>query len=196
LAAGVPTFCEKPLALTLADTLAAGALADRCGVVLQVGFHRRSDAGYLEVRGAVHGGALGPVHLVRAGTHEAPERAVRVELCGTVLRGLLIHDFDAVRFVTGRDAVAVTTVDVEGYSGVGAGEEWPAVASLLELDDGSAAVVTGGRPNPPGYDARLEVYGSAGSARHRPRRPDAGVRPRRRRPAGLPRLRGPLRRRL
>ena len=161
---GVATFCEKPLAMTLEATAAVGRLADERGVPLQVGFHRRFDPGYLSVRGAVRDGAVGRVNLVRAGTHEAPERSSPVSLCGSVLRDLLIHDFDAVRFVTGAEAVAVTTSGVEGHSGVGDGRDWPAVASLIDLDDASVAVVTGGRPNPPGYDARIEVYGSEGSA--------------------------------
>jgi len=164
LQAGVPTFCEKPLAMTLAETAALGRLADERGVLLQVGFHRRFDPGYLAVRQAVGDGTVGRVNIIRAGTHEAPPRSAPVELCGSVLRDLLIHDFDAIRFVTGAQAVAATTAGVEGYSGVGDGRDWPAVASLIELDDGSLAVVTGGRPNPPGYDARLEVYGSHGSA--------------------------------
>lgn len=164
LMARVPTFCEKPLAMTGQETAELGRLADERDVVLQVGFHRRFDPGYLTVRRAVRDGALGRVNLIRAGTHEAPERAVPVSKSGTVLRDLLIHDFDAVRFVSGTDVTAVTTAGVEGHSGVGTGRDWPAVASLLELADGSVAVVTGGRPNPPGYDARIEVYGSEGSA--------------------------------
>jgi myo-inositol 2-dehydrogenase / D-chiro-inositol 1-dehydrogenase len=164
LEARIPTFCEKPLAMTLGETAAIGRLADAGGVVLQVGFHRRFDPGYVRVRQAVREGALGRVNMVRAGTHEAPERAVPVERSGSVLRDLLIHDFDALRFVTGVEAAAVTTAGVEGPSGVGDGRDWPAVASLVELEDGSVAVVTGGRPNPPGYDARIEIYGSAASA--------------------------------
>jgi myo-inositol 2-dehydrogenase / D-chiro-inositol 1-dehydrogenase len=164
LEAGVPTLCEKPLAMTLEDTAAVGRLADERGVLLQVGFHRRFDAGYVAVRRAVREGAVGRVNLVRAGTHEAPARGVPVEMSGTVFRDLVIHDFDAIRFVTGADADAVTTAGVEGHSGVGAGRDWPAVASLVELAGGSVAVVTGGRPNPPGYDARVEVYGSEGRA--------------------------------
>jgi myo-inositol 2-dehydrogenase/D-chiro-inositol 1-dehydrogenase len=163
IAAGVPTFCEKPLAMTLEDTAAVGRLADERGVLLQVGFHRRFDPSYLAVRRAVRDGAVGRVNLVRAGTHEAPARSVPVSTSGTVLCDLLIHDFDAVRFITGAEASTVTTTGVEGHTGVGDGRDWPAVATLIELDDGSVAVVTGGRPNPPGYDARIEVYGSEGS---------------------------------
>ena len=164
LRAGVPTFCEKPLAMTLEETARVGRLADAHGTLLQVGFHRRFDPGYAAVRRAVRGGALGTLRLVRAGTHEAPERAVPVAESGSVLRDVLIHDFDAVRHVTGAEVVAVTSAGVEGRAGVGDGRDWPAAACLLELDDGALAVVTGGRPNPPGYDARLEAYGSGGSA--------------------------------
>jgi myo-inositol 2-dehydrogenase/D-chiro-inositol 1-dehydrogenase len=163
LEAGIPTFCEKPLAMTLEETVALGRSADERGVLLQVGFHRRFDPGYLAVRRGVRNGAIGRLNIVRAGTHEARERAVPVSVSGSVLRDLLIHDFDAVRFVSGAEAVAVTTAGVEGHSGVGEGRDWPAVASLIELDTGALAVVTGGRPNPPGYDARLEAVGSEGS---------------------------------
>jgi myo-inositol 2-dehydrogenase/D-chiro-inositol 1-dehydrogenase len=161
--AGVPTFCEKPLAMTLADTESLGRLADAQDVVVQVGFHRRFDPGYEAVRARISRGDAGRVNLIRAGTHEEPERAVPVSASGTVLRDLLIHDFDAVRFVTGTDVVAVTTAGVEGHSGVGVGQDWPAAAAILEMADGALAVVTGGRPDPPGYDARIEVHGSHGA---------------------------------
>jgi myo-inositol 2-dehydrogenase/D-chiro-inositol 1-dehydrogenase len=159
--AGIPAFCEKPLALSLEDSQVVGELADRHGVPLQIGFHRRHDPDYRRARSAVADGAVGRVHIVHARTHTAG-RPVDPVLGGSVLRDLQIHDFDAVRFVTGREAEAVTTFAVDP---AGAGAAWnsPAVVSVLELSDGSTAVVTGGRPSPPGYDARLEVYGSEGS---------------------------------
>ena len=44
-AAGKGVFCEKPMALTLADADRAIDAADAAGVVLQVGFNRRFAAG-------------------------------------------------------------------------------------------------------------------------------------------------------
>jgi myo-inositol 2-dehydrogenase/D-chiro-inositol 1-dehydrogenase len=161
--AGVPSFCEKPLALTLEETRGVGDLADARGVPVQIGFHRRCDAGYLRVRSAVRGGELGRLRIVRAGTHEAKPPMERASVAGNVLRDLQIHDFDAVRFVTGLEATGVTTVAVDPGGADGADWNCAAVVSVLEMDDGSTAVVTGVRPSPPGYDARLEAYGSAGS---------------------------------
>jgi len=160
--AGVPSFCEKPLALTLPETRQVGELADARGVPLQIGLHRRSDPGYVRVRDAVRDGEVGRVRIVRAGTHTAG-LPVDPRRDGSILRDLQIHDFDAVRFVCGVDPVAVTTFAVAAAGAPDDAWNSPAVVSVLELGDGSTAVVTGGRPSPPGYDARIEVYGSAGS---------------------------------
>jgi myo-inositol 2-dehydrogenase/D-chiro-inositol 1-dehydrogenase len=54
-AAGKAVFCEKPMALTLADADRAIAAAARAGVPLQVGFNRRFDAGFA----AASGGRIG-----------------------------------------------------------------------------------------------------------------------------------------
>ena len=162
LEAGIPTFCEKPLALTLEETRAVGERADARGVPLQIGFHRRCDPEYRRIRAAVLDGSLGRVHIVRAATHTAG-LPVDPATCGSILRDLLIHDFDAVRYVCGVEPATVTTFPVDPTDSAGPAWNCPAVVSVLELRDGSTAVVTGGRPSPPGYDARLEVYGSAGS---------------------------------
>ncbi len=56
--AGLPVFCEKPIALDLPGTLAALAEVEAAGSVLQLGFMRRFDAGYGEARAAVAEGRL------------------------------------------------------------------------------------------------------------------------------------------
>jgi myo-inositol 2-dehydrogenase / D-chiro-inositol 1-dehydrogenase len=44
--AGKAVYCEKPMALTVADADRAIAAADQAGIPLQVGFNRRYDAGF------------------------------------------------------------------------------------------------------------------------------------------------------
>ena len=48
LAAGpaLPAFCEKPVALDLAALDAAIDEVERAGILVQIGFQRRFDAGY------------------------------------------------------------------------------------------------------------------------------------------------------
>ena len=44
-AAGLPTFCEKPIALDLESTREAVAATEASGITVQMGFQRRYDPG-------------------------------------------------------------------------------------------------------------------------------------------------------
>jgi myo-inositol 2-dehydrogenase/D-chiro-inositol 1-dehydrogenase len=67
-AAGMPIFCEKPLALGLEQVDRALHAVERADVPLMIGFNRRFDPAHRSVRDAVAGGAIGDVHLVRTST--------------------------------------------------------------------------------------------------------------------------------
>ncbi|GGU80433.1 oxidoreductase [Streptomyces litmocidini] len=163
--AGLPTFCEKPVAGSLAETDAVlGALAGS-DVPLHVGFQRRFDAGYQELREAVASGRLGWTHTLRACTADpTPPPPSYVPGSGGIFRDCSVHDYDIVRWVTGREVVEVYA------TGANRGEDFFAAAddvdtgvSVLTLDDGTLAVCTATRYNGAGYDVRLEVCGSKGS---------------------------------
>jgi myo-inositol 2-dehydrogenase / D-chiro-inositol 1-dehydrogenase len=64
--AGLPVFCEKPVAPTSAETLEVVKYAD--GAEVQIGFQRRFDLGIRAARQAAQSGALGWVHTIRATT--------------------------------------------------------------------------------------------------------------------------------
>lgn len=163
--AGLPTFCEKPLAGRIEDALdVAAKLAGRDERV-QIGYPRRFDAGYATARAAVQDGSLGRVHTVRATTLDpAPPPAEYVRVSGGIFRDCSVHDFDAVRWVTGREVVEVfASGDAHGdpvFAEVG---DVSTAATLLRLDDGSHALVSNTRYNPRGYDVRLELHGDRDS---------------------------------
>jgi myo-inositol 2-dehydrogenase/D-chiro-inositol 1-dehydrogenase len=163
--AGLPAFCEKPIALDLAALDAVVEEVDRAGTLVQVGFNRRFDAGYRAARDAVAAGALGKLLLLRAATHDpAPPPQEYIAGSGGVFRDLTVHDFDAIRFVTGEEVVEVyadgavrESAWFEGYGDV------DIAAAVLRLGGGALAVVTGARHDPLGYDVRLEILGTADS---------------------------------
>jgi len=68
--ASVPVFCEKPVALDLPTMDALIAAADSAGILVQVGFQRRFDAGYHTLRDAVANGSVGRILAMRAATHD------------------------------------------------------------------------------------------------------------------------------
>jgi myo-inositol 2-dehydrogenase / D-chiro-inositol 1-dehydrogenase len=163
--AGVAAFCEKPVALDLGTLDALLEDADRAGIFVQVGFQRRFDAGYRAARDAVATGAVGTLLALRAATHDpAPPPAAYIATSGGIFRDLHIHDFDAIRFVTGDEIVEVyadgSVRETDWFAAAG---DVDTAAALLRLSGGALAVGTGARHEPLGYDVRLEVFGSAHS---------------------------------
>jgi myo-inositol 2-dehydrogenase/D-chiro-inositol 1-dehydrogenase len=164
-AAGLPVFCEKPVALDPAGTRAVLAQVAAAGVPLQVGFQRRFDPGFAAARDAVRSGRLGWIHTLRACTCDpAPPHASYLPGSGGLFRDCSVHDFDAIRWVTGREIVRVQAAGANrGDLCFTEAGDVDTGAALLELDDGALAVCTATRYNGAGYDVRLEVCGSAGS---------------------------------
>ncbi|WP_336321892.1 Gfo/Idh/MocA family oxidoreductase [Streptomyces lavendofoliae] len=159
--AGLPAFCEKPIALDLPGTLGALRAVEEAGTQLQLGFMRRFDAGYRAARAAVHSGRIGRLHTVRAITSDpAPPPAAYLPLSGGLYRDCLVHDFDMLRWVTGREVTEVYATGSDGGPGMfrEAGDVGTA-AALLTLDDGTLATATATRCNGAGYDVRMELAG-------------------------------------
>ncbi|MCH0542826.1 Gfo/Idh/MocA family oxidoreductase [Streptomyces sp. MUM 203J] len=159
--AGLPAFCEKPIAPDLEGTLRALRVVAEEGTPLQIGFMRRFDAGYGAARAAVREGRLGRLHTVRAVTSDAaPPPAAYLPVSGGLYRDCLVHDFDMVRWVTGREVTEVyaTGADAGPRMFRDAGDVDTA-AALLTLDDGTLATATATRCNGAGYDVRMELAG-------------------------------------
>jgi len=117
-ASAVAAFCEKPVALDLATLDRVRAAVDRAGILVQIGFQRRFDAGYEAAREAVAAGAIGRILVMRAATHDpVPPPAEYIAASGGIFCDLHIHDFDAIRFVSGEEITEVygTRRDPLGY---------------------------------------------------------------------------------
>jgi myo-inositol 2-dehydrogenase/D-chiro-inositol 1-dehydrogenase len=163
--AGLITFCEKPVASDLAGTMLIAKLVADGAVPVQIGFQRRFDAGYQAARAAVASGSLGWIHTIRANTNDAaPPHASYIPTSGGFFRDCGIHDFDAVRFVTGHEVVSVFAVGQNrGAAFFAQSDDVDAAAAVLTMDDGTIALVSGSRYNARGYDVRLEALGSKDS---------------------------------
>src|SRR5918994_5444917 len=58
--AGIPAFCEKPIALGLEETVEVVDAVESSDSKLQIGFQRRFDAGYSEAKRLIETGSPGP----------------------------------------------------------------------------------------------------------------------------------------
>jgi myo-inositol 2-dehydrogenase/D-chiro-inositol 1-dehydrogenase len=163
--AGIPAFCEKPIALGYDDTVEVVEAVESLGAVLQIGFQRRFDAGYAQARRLVETGALGTIYSVRLATHDPePPPEEYIAASGGIFRDLHIHDFDALRWLTGQEVDEVyATGAVLGFDSFARHGDVDTSAALITLRDGTLAVLTGGRHDPLGYDVRAELFGSRDS---------------------------------
>jgi myo-inositol 2-dehydrogenase/D-chiro-inositol 1-dehydrogenase len=163
--AGVPVFCEKPVALDIPGTLGVVERARSGSVPVQIGFQRRFDQGYQAAREALRSGELGWIHTLRAVTGDAtPPPAAYIPTSGGLFRDCGIHDFDILRWLTGREVVSVHAFGANrGESFFREAGDVDTYAAILRFDDDMLATVTATRYNGAGHDVRLEVCGSAGA---------------------------------
>ncbi|MDF3301784.1 Gfo/Idh/MocA family protein [Streptomyces tropicalis] len=159
--AGVPVFCEKPVARTMPEGVAVLEAVRGGGVPVQIGFNRRFDAGFAAARAAVRAGELGPLHTVRSTTLDpAPPPAAYIAASGGIFRDCAVHDFDVIRWVTGREVTEVYAVGGNrGADYIREAGDADTTGALLTLDDGTVAVVSNSRHNARGYDVRMELHG-------------------------------------
>src|SRR5690349_7935597 len=164
--AGKHVFCEKPMALTLADADRAIEAARTAGVVLQVGFNRRFAADWAAARALLDDGSLGTPRLLRSVTRDPggfdPARVPP----DTIFLETLIHDFDTLRFLNpGADPVEV-------YAMADALVEpaWrdrgllDTATVLVRFANGATGTAEACFEAAYGYDVRGEVFGSGGMA--------------------------------
>lgn len=164
--AGLPVFCEKPVAGEVAGTLAVRDKVRELDGRVHIGFQRRFDAGYVAARAALRAGELGDLRRAHLVTCDAqPPAPAYVPVSGGIYRDMHIHDFDILRWVTGREVVEVIAVGANrGAAVFGDHDDVDESTALLTLDDGTLVTVQGSRYNGAGYDVRMEVAGTLATA--------------------------------
>ena len=164
--AGKAVFCEKPMALSLADADRAIDAARAAGVVLQVGFNRRFAPDWAAARALLDDGRLGTPRLLRSVTRDPggfdPSRVPP----DTIFNETLIHDFDTLRFLNpGAEAVEVYAVaDALVEPGWRERGLLDTAVVTVRFDNGAVGVAEACFEAAYGYDVRGEVFGSGGMA--------------------------------
>lgn len=158
---GLPTFCEKPIASTAAESAHVAAAIAAAGVPVQVGYQRRFDTAFAAAKAAVDSGSLGHLHTVRSTTMDpAPPPMDYIKGSGGIFRDCAVHDFDVLRWITGQNAVeAYATGTVQGDPRFAEYGDVDTAAVVVMFDGGAMGIVSAARYNARGYDCRLEVHG-------------------------------------
>ena len=163
--AGIPTFCEKPVAQTYKEAVALAAELADSDVPVQIGFPRRFDPAYVAARDDLLAGRLGYLHTVRSTTLDpAPPPEAYILGSGGIFNDCAIHDFDSIRWATGQEVVEVYAAgSTQGIGYIAEAGDAETATSVLTLSGGTLAVVSNTRANGRGHDVRLELLGSEDS---------------------------------
>ena len=163
--AGKQIFCEKPLALELADIDEVMKTVESSGVKLQIGYNRRFDKGFRQVRKIVSSGEIGqPCILHITNRDPEPPSLEYAKTSGGMFLDMSIHDFDMVRFQIGEveEIYAIGSVIVAPYL-KDIGDVDVDIISL-KFANGAVGAIDNSRKCVYGYDQRLEVFCSDGTA--------------------------------
>lgn len=164
-AAGKHIFCEKPLALELDKIDEALAAVREAGVKLQVGFNRRFDKSFQHVRTIVASGEIGRPCILRITNRDPDFPAMEfLRVSGGMFLDMTIHDFDMARFLVGE------VEEIYATGGVLINPELEEFGDIdtnivtLKFVNGAVGAIDNSRKAVYGYDQRLEVFCSNGTA--------------------------------
>ncbi len=164
-AAGKHIFCEKPLALDLNDIDDALRAVAQAGVKLQVGFNRRFDKSYQRVHEIVTSGEIGRPCILRITNRDPDFPSLDfLRVSGGIFLDLAIHDFDMIRFQLGE------VNEIYAMGGVLVNPELNEFGDVdtdvivLRFTNGALGTIDNSRKAVYGYDQRLEVFCSNGTA--------------------------------
>ena len=179
-AAGKHIFCEKPIDLSVARAEACAAAVQAAGIACMLGFQRRFDPTFNEVKSRLDAGAIGkPEMLVVTSRDPGAPPAQYLKGSGGIFRDMLIHDFDIFRWILCGD-FGDGPDEAETLYATGSVLIDPEIAKVPDIDSsvvtirtrqGRLAQINTSRRAAYGYDQRFEVLGSAGmlqAGNHRP----------------------------
>lgn len=165
---GLPALCEKPLAATSEQAWRVVEREAAAGQrFIQLGFMRRYDPGFLQLRRVVTDGRLGQPLLAHC-IHRNPSSRTSDTDAG-IITGSMIHEFDTVPWVLN---TKVRSVRVESPRASALRD--PQLAWLY-LESGAMSTVEVFVNATYGYDVQCEVVGSGGAA-SLPARPEISTR--------------------
>lgn len=158
IAAGKRVLCEKPLSQNPAECLEVMAAEEAAGARhVMLGFMRRYDQSYVEMRAALQSGTLGRA-LMMHNFHRNVETPAADFTGAMAITNSAPHEFDVVRHVLSTEYASITAHQPKRSDARVA-----PVVMVLETTDGQLVTIEINNNAAYGYDVRAELVGEAGS---------------------------------
>jgi myo-inositol 2-dehydrogenase / D-chiro-inositol 1-dehydrogenase len=154
-----PTLCEKPLAPRLEDAKKIAEIVKTSNVPVALGFMRRFDPGYIQLKEEIKSGKYGEVIQIRAITRN-------VSSPGATTAGMIsnsaVHEFDIARWLLEEEFTTVSTAYAKRTSHANPDIQ-DAISILAHTESGVLMTVDNCANSTYGYDVRVEVLMQNGS---------------------------------
>lgn len=162
---GKHIFCEKPIDLEVPRIRKALRAVGQAGVKLQIGFQRRFDPHFSEIKKMIGAGKIGEPQIIKITSRDPePPPPDYIAVSGGIFLDMTIHDFDMARFLLNSEveevyAGAAVLID----SAIGEAGDVDTALVTLKFQSGALGVIDNSRKAVYGYDQRVEVFGSQGA---------------------------------
>ena len=163
LKANKPVFSEKPLGNSLNEIDSCFELAKQTDLPLFIGFNRRFDPSFSSLASDVKDSKVGQLQMLRVTSRDSPLPTMDyISKSNGIFHDCIVHDFDMLRFITGKDPVEIYTLGSSFVEEIKALNDLDNVLVALKYDNGMIASIDVNRFASYGYDQRIEVFGSEG----------------------------------
>lgn len=160
---GLHVLCEKPIDLDITKVDALRDKANSAAVQIAIGFNRRFDPQFEDIKSRVVAGEVGSLEqVVIISRDPGPAPRSYIAVSGGIFRDMTIHDFDMARnFVP--DIVEVSATGANVFSDdIRAESDFDSATVTMRGRGGEIVVIINSRHSSFGYDQRLEAFGDKG----------------------------------
>mmetsp|Transcript_70713 Transcript_70713/g.153564 ORF Transcript_70713/g.153564 Transcript_70713/m.153564 type:complete len:357 (-) Transcript_70713:141-1211(-) len=163
LQAGKAVLTEKPISHDPAELKEIISLAEKTGKAFVVGYQRRTDKNFRELKRQIDAGAIGDLRLLKHCSRDNPLPPLEyLKVSGGIFYDMLCHDFDLIHYFCEQFPVEVVAMghcydkDIAGF------DDLDTVVVTMKFESGLMAMVDCSRTAPYGYDQRVEAVGCEG----------------------------------
>lgn len=162
-----PIFCEKPIAIDTEQVRFCLKILKEYEVPFLLGFNRRYDANFSELKKRLTEGEIGSVQMVSITSRDHPSPSLAyLKTSGGMFHDMTIHDFDMSRWLLGEEVTEVFATgstlllpELKEFGDVDTN------IVVLKTASGKIAQINNSRFAAYGYDQRIEVFGQKGMLR-------------------------------
>ncbi len=162
---GLSIFIEKPMASSISECREMVDMVRRRGLLFQIGYQRRYDRNYREVKRVLDSGALGKIYLARFIVRDPlPELGVGIGKLhlGAIFDDTVTHEFDLINWLLGYPPERIYAI--ASSQCLEAGDYDSAFISIY-FKNSLLVDIEATRCSAYGHDLRLEILGGEGLIR-------------------------------